>query len=170
MNRSEIITRLREIGVISNGEIILRNGEKSEIYCDMRKSMGYPDIRNALAQEIATKVPSDTTVIATSGYGGLPLGMLVAEKLQLKFTGVRTSVKDHGKTEAITGYTPTLHDKVVIVDDVLTSGSSIRETFDALQKSNTHISSAIVIVARTTPILPLPYEYIFTLEELVETT
>ncbi len=132
----------------------------------MRKSMGYPDIRNALADEVAKKIPAGTTVIAASGYGGLPLGMLVAEKLGLKFTGVRTSVKDHGKTEAITGYTPTLNDRVTIVDDVLTSGSSIKETLSALEITGAHPISALVLVARATPTLPLPYEYVFRLEEL----
>ena len=56
----------------------------------------------------------------------------------------------------------------MIVDDVLTSGSSIKETRSVLEGLKIEVSSAIVAIKRGNPELPIPYSLIFTIEEITE--
>ena len=168
MTKQILIQRFKEIGVIYRERVTLRSGEVSDFYCDVKKSFGYPDVLNALADEIGKLLPTETTCIAVSGYGGLPLGAVVASRFGKKFTAVRGSEKNHGKGGMIDSYIPTESDIVVIIDDVLTSGSSIKETLTALQSINAHVHSAIVAVNRGNPTLPISYQYVFTIDELTQ--
>lgn len=163
----KLIDRLREVGVVSHIPITLRSGEISDMYCDMRKSYGYPDVLNMIADEIGKKLPTKTTCITASGYGGLPLGAVVASRFGKKFIAVRSSHKDHGTEKLIEGYVPSGDDVIVIVDDIITSGSSIRETFQVLEKTLAHVHSALVVVKRGEPQLPIPYSFLITLEQLI---
>ena len=167
MMRDALIQRLREIEVVHKKRVVLRSGIVSDFYCDIKKAFGYPDILNALADEIGKALPASVTCIAASGYGGLPLGSVVASRFNLKFVAVRGVAKDHGKGGVIDGYLPKESDVTVIVDDVITSGSSITETLSALEKIDVKVSSAIVAVKRGDPELTIPYSYIFSIDEIV---
>lgn len=167
MTKDDIIKRLQEIGVIHKEKVTLRSGKTSDFYCDIKKAYGYPDILNALADEIGKLLPKDTTCIASSGYGGLPLGAVVASRFNKKFTAVRSAEKNHGKAGLINAYIPNAKDRVVIVDDVLTSGSSIRETLASIQEQSVETISAVVVIDRGSPKLPILYSYLFTIEEIL---
>ncbi|MES3006104.1 MAG: phosphoribosyltransferase family protein [Patescibacteria group bacterium] len=168
MNKSDLIKRLREIELIYKEKVVLRSGEVSDFYCDIKKAFGYPDILNALADAIGGKISEEVTCVAASGYGGLPLASVVASRFNKKFTAVRSSEKNHGKGGMLDGYVPKEDDVVIIIDDVLTSGSSIKETQSALKELGINVDSAIVVVKRGDPELPIPYSFIFTLAEIVE--
>lgn len=167
MTKGQLLKQLRQSEIIYKERVVLRNGETSDFYCDIKKAFGQPEILNALADEIGKLLPPSTSCVAVSGYGGLPLGSVVASRFNLKFTSVRSTSKDHGKSGMIDGYMPNKKDVVVIIDDVLTSGSSIRETFSTLSENNIKTDSAIVVVKRGSPELPISYSYIFTIEEVV---
>lgn len=166
MSKKKIIKRFQEIGIIYDEQVILRSGEISNSYCDIKKSFGYPDIISALADEIGALLPPNCTCVAASGYGGLPLASLIASRFDKKFTAVRDIPKKHGKGGIIDGYIPTNNDSVVIIDDVLTTGSSIKATLAGLKTTKTKIDSAIVVVERVKIELPIPYSYIFTVDEI----
>ena len=168
MTKHELMQRLCEIGVIYKKNVVLRSGETSDFYCDIKKAFGYPDILIALADHIGETLPASCSCIAASGYGGLPLASVVAARWNKKFIAVRSSAKDHGKGGLIDGYLPEKHDQVVIVDDVLTSGSSIRETHAILAEAGIDATSASVVVMRGTPALPIPYTAVCTIGELIE--
>ncbi len=167
MRKDELTRYLRETGIIYKKEVILRSGEMSNFYCDIKKAYGYPDILNALADEVGKKLSKNVTCIAASGYGGLPLASVVASRFGHALTLVRNSSKDHGKGGCVDGYIPDVHDVCVIIDDVLTTGSSIKETYSVLQEINVLVDSAVVIVKRADAELPIPYSYIFTIEEIL---
>lgn len=167
MDKSTILTHLQTLSVISHEKLTLRSGEVSDYYCDIRKVFGNPEVFTALAQQVLTRLPPTTTCIAASGYGGLPLGAVVANLSNLPFVGVRSEAKNHGRSGLLAGYTPTHSDYVVIVDDVLTSGSSIRETANGLTGSNATIAGAIVLVRRNDVRFPFPVQAVFEIGELL---
>ncbi len=172
MLKRNLIKKLRDLNIIHKEKTILRSGKTSDFYCDIKKAFGSPHILKALADEIGLKLPQKTTCIAASGYGGIPLASVIASRFNKKFTAVRNTEKNHGKKGFIDGYIPNKKDVLVIVDDVLTSGSSIKETRSILNRIGIKTHSAIVVVKRGNPKLPLPYRFIFTINELVggETT
>lgn len=167
MSKEKIKARFQEIGVIHKEPVRLRSGLSSTFYCDIKKSFGYPDILDLLAEEVGKNLEKNVTCIAASGYGGLPLAAVVAGKFNLKFVLVRDSVKKHGKGGQIDGYIPTKSDKVAIVDDVLTTGSSIRETYAILKKNKARVAYAVVIVKRGEAKLPISCKHIFTIAEII---
>ncbi len=166
MNRTQLLARLKEIEVIKNEKVTLRSGVVADYYCDIKKAFGYPDILNAIADVVIELVPPETTCIAASGYGGLPLGAVVASRSGKHFVSVRSSAKGYGLSDALSGYPVTENDSVTIVDDVLTSGSSIKETYAALLEYGVTPVHAIVFVARAEPELPLSYSSVLLINEL----
>src|SRR5574344_1970191 len=75
------------------------SGWKSPIYCDNRKTLSYPDLRNFIKLEIARiileKYP-ETEAIAGVATGAIAQGAMVANELNLPFVYIRSSKKDHG--------------------------------------------------------------------------
>lgn len=167
MSKEILLARLKEIGIISNDPVTLRSGEASAFYCDIKKACGYPDVLDLLADVIGEKIGEDTTCVAGTGYGGLPLAALVASRFQKKFIAVREKPKSHGKGGLIDGYIPAAGDKVVIIDDVLTTGSSIKTTIAGLSSVGAVVVGAIVVVERKKAVLPIPYQYVFSINDLI---
>ena len=93
MTKKEIIQRFEDIGVIHKEPVKLRSGETAGFYCDIKKAYGYPDVLNALADEIGKLLEKDITCVAACGYGGLPLAALVAARGNKKFIAVRDKPK-----------------------------------------------------------------------------
>lgn len=167
MIRTELIRRLGEIGVMSNRPVMLRSGVTSEFYCDIKKAYGYSDILNAFVEEIGKEITPDITCITGSGYGGLPLAAVLSLRYDRHFVAAREMVKGHGRPEHLDGYLPTTDDRVLIVDDVLTTGSSIRATISALKETEAMIVKAVVLVKRGDGELPIPFSYILDIDELL---
>ena len=167
MKKSVVLKRFHEIGLIYRAPVKLRSGKKALFYCDIKKAYGYPDILNALADLIIAKLKKSENCIAVSGYGGLPLGAVVAAKSKRKLVAVRDKVKDHGRGGTIDGYVPGRGNRVVIIDDVLTTGGSIKATLKELRKTKTAISRAIVVVQRAPARLSIPYDHLFKIEDIL---
>jgi len=165
MTRKNLLERLREIKIIDKREIKLRSGAVSSFYCDIKKVYGYPEVMNALVDLIKNKISKNITCIAASGYGGIPLASVISSRLNKKLILVREKPKKHGRGGYIDGYIPNKKDKIAIVDDVITSGSSIRSTIRTLKKMKVKTSYAIVVVERRKVKLPIPYYFIFNVEE-----
>ena len=166
MLKNELIKRLREIGVIVNEPVLLRSGATVEFYCDIKKAYGYSDVLNAFVEEIGKKIGDDITCITGAGYGGLPLAAILALKYNRHYVAVREKMKSHGRKERFDGYTPTKDDLVLIVDDVLTPGSSIREVIASLKETEATIARVVVLVKRGEAKLPIPVSHILHIDEL----
>lgn len=167
MTREELIGRLREIDVIVREPVMLRSGKTSEFYCDIKKAYGYPDILDALAGEIGPHITRDITAITGSGYGGVPLAAVLSLRHGKHFVLTRDKAKAHGRKNPFDGYIPQAHDTVLVVDDVLTTGSSVNETLEALAKTDAKVKGAVVLVKRGDPELPIPYVHILDIDELL---
>lgn len=168
MRKEEIKKRLHDIGIIYNKPVKLSSGKISDYYCDIKKAYGEPDLLNYFSEEIGKLLSPETTCIAASGYGGLPLAACVASRFSKKFVAVRDKEKDHGKGGLIDGYIPKNKDVVTIVDDVLTTGSSINSVLMVLKKNNTKVNQIVVIVKRGNPELSIPYKFLFSISDLIK--
>lgn len=78
-NRSgKIVKLLSQDGVLKFGEFVLRSGEKSDYYCDIKQALGNPKILKIFVSGMVKLVPKKATCICGSGYGGITLASLVA--------------------------------------------------------------------------------------------
>jgi orotate phosphoribosyltransferase len=105
------------------------SGWKSPIYCDNRKTLSHPEIRNFIRDHLCQLIQENFNspdVIAGVATGAIAQGALVADRLNLPFVYVRSSVKDHGTGNLIEGDVNTGQKVVVVEDLVSTGGSSLR--------------------------------------------
>ena len=101
------------------------SGWSSPIYCDNRKILAYPKIREFIKNEFISLIKEfDTpTCIAGVATGGIAIGAIVAEELGLPFCYVRSESKSHGMKNNIEGDLKQ-EDKVFVIEDLISSGKS----------------------------------------------
>lgn len=111
------------------------SGWKSPFYCDNRKTLSYPQLRDfvklSLCHAILENFP-EADAVAGVATGAIPQGALVADELSLPFVYVRSKPKDHGLENLIEGDLRT-GAKVVVVEDLISTGGSSLKAVDALR-------------------------------------
>lgn len=117
------------------------SGWKSPIYCDNRKTLAYPTIRKLLrtyfVELIQEKFPN-VQAIAGVATAGIPVGMMVAEALNLPFAYVRSKPKDHGLGNQIEGIVKE-RQRVVVVEDLVSTGKSSLHAVEALREAGAEV-------------------------------
>ena len=166
MTKKELAKKLLDCGIIHEGKVTFRSGKKADFYIDLKKIYGYPELLAVLVSEMSNLVSKEATCIATIGQGGIPLAVLLSQKLNLKLALVRDKPRKHGTKKTIDGYIPSRKDRVVIVDDVFTTGSSIKDIIKHLGPTKCKIVSAAVVVKRGEGRVGLPLVHLLTLKDL----
>lgn len=123
------------------------SGIKSPIYCDNRLTLSHLEARdvieNGLAETIKKYYP-DVEVIMGTSTAGIAHAALVSEILRLPMGYVRGGAKDHGRGNQIEGEVPT-GKKVVVVEDLISTGGSVIEVVDALRAVNANVLGVVSI-------------------------
>lgn len=112
------------------------SGWKSPFYCDNRKTLSYPKLRNFVKLELSHIIQEcfpEVEAIAGVATGAIPQGALVADELCLPFVYVRSKPKDHGLENLIEGDLKT-GSKVVVVEDLISTGGSSLKAVEAIRK------------------------------------
>lgn len=170
-NLRKIAIELYEIGAIKFGKFTLKSGLESPIYVDLRVVMGFPDLMVSkqfsyffniwtLFTNIHLQVRIAKTLAerlkSLSGFThlcGVPYTGLLFAPLILGFTKIpmlmkrKEGVKSYGTKQTIEG-PYNAGDKPIIVEDIITSGSSILETVAELKKEGLDVTTALVIINR----------------------
>lgn len=111
------------------------SGWKSPIYCDNRKLLSLPFIRDYIKSELANAVFEkfpDAEVIAGVATAGIAWGAMVADQLKLPFIYVRPKPKEHGLQNQIEGsFRP--GQNVVVIEDLISTGKSSLQVVDVLR-------------------------------------
>ena len=123
------------------------SGIKSPIYCDNRITLSYPQARNliksAFVDIIKTKYPN-AEYIAGVATAGIPHATLIADALGLPMVYVRSSSKEHGRSNQIEGSIPA-GSKVVVIEDLISTGGSSLSAVKALQESDIDVLGMVAI-------------------------
>ena len=123
------------------------SGWKSPIYCDNRKVLSYPAARKVVYEafvEVIKKNFKDVDVIAGVATGAIAYGMMVAEVLGKPYVYVRPKPKDHGTGAQVEGDLPEKA-RVVVVEDLISTGGSSLAAVDALQKAGANVLGMVAI-------------------------
>ncbi len=113
------------------------SGWNSPIYCDNRLTLSYPEIRTYMKEELADAIEAaypGFEAIAGVATAGIPQGALVADALNVPFIYVRSKPKGHGLENLIEGKI-TKKQKVVVLEDLVSTGGSSLKAAEALQAS-----------------------------------
>ena len=135
------LLQIKAIKLEPNHPFTLASGGKSPIYCDNRKTLSYPEVRTYIRDQfvnlIKTKYPQ-VELIAGVATGAIAQGALVAQELGLPFVYVRSAAKNHGLENLIEGEYKE-GQKVVVVEDLISTGGSVIEVVDALREAGAEV-------------------------------
>ncbi len=144
---AKMLLDIEAVKLSPNAPFTWASGWKSPIYCDNRKTLSYPYIRNvvrdAFVQVIKNQYP-DVEVIAGVATGAIAQGVLVAQELNLPFIYVRSSAKEHGLSNLIEGVVSP-NQKVVVIEDLISTGGSSLKAVEALREKEFEVLGLIAI-------------------------
>jgi orotate phosphoribosyltransferase len=130
------------------------SGWKSPIYCDNRKTLSYPKLRNFIKVEISRLILEnfpEVDAIAGVATGAIAQGAMVAEELGLPFVYVRSSPKDHGLENLIEGDLKP-GQKVIVIEDLISTGGSSLKAVEAIRKDGCEVLGMIAIFTYDFPV------------------
>ncbi|MCK4662509.1 MAG: orotate phosphoribosyltransferase [Bacteroidales bacterium] len=146
-NIAQNLLQIKAIKFNTTNPFIWASGIKSPIYCDNRKTLSFPKVRNIIKKafvEIIKENFPDTEIIAGVATGAIAQGALVADELNLSFIYVRPDAKSHGLKNMIEG-TIEKGKKVVVVEDLISTGGSSLKAVDAIRKEECEILGMVAI-------------------------
>lgn len=144
---AKLLLQVRAVKLRPSKPFDWASGWKSPIYCDNRLTLSYPTIRTYIRQEFVRKIQDeigDIDLVAGVATGGIAQGALVAQELGLPFAYVRSEKKGHGLTNQVEGVVEA-GQRVVIIEDLISTGGSSLKAVDALRALNCEIKGLIAI-------------------------
>ena len=123
------------------------SGWKSPIYCDNRKVLSFPYIRDFIKSEMCNVIFeefSEGSLLAGVATAGIAWGAMAADQLKLPFIYVRPKPKEHGLGNQIEGYYEK-GQKVVVVEDLISTGKSSLQVVDVLTENGLDVIGMVSI-------------------------
>jgi orotate phosphoribosyltransferase len=151
---AEKLLKIKAVKLQPNNPFIWASGWNSPIYCDNRKTLSYPQIRNFIKIELARLILEmypDVEVIAGVATGAIAQGALVADELGLPFVYVRPTPKDHGLENMIEGDLRP-RQKVVVIEDLISTGGSSLKAVDAIRNDGSEVLGMLAIFTYGFPV------------------
>lgn len=126
---------IKAIKLQPNDPFTWASGWKSPFYCDNRKTLSFPELRNFVKLQLVHTVMQhfpQAEAVAGVATGAIAQGALVADELNMPFVYVRSKAKDHGMGNLIEGELPA-GAKVVVIEDLISTGGSSLKAVEALR-------------------------------------
>lgn len=123
------------------------SGWKSPIYCDNRRVLGFPFIREFIKSELCNIIFSEfpeATLLAGVATAGIAWGAMAADQLKLPYIYVRPKPKEHGLGNQVEGYFEQ-GQRVVIIEDLVSTGKSSLQVVDVLRKEGLQVDGMVSI-------------------------
>jgi orotate phosphoribosyltransferase len=148
----EFVTFLHQKEIIKFGDFTLVSGKSSSYYVDLRLVPSYPHEFRMMVKYLENQITNDIGLdnfesIVSVPTGGLVIASALAIETVKPLIYVRSKPKDYGTSKSVEGK---IHDgmKVVMIDDVATTGGSVVNAIKSLKEVNVIVKDAYVIVNR----------------------
>lgn len=135
------LLKIKAIKLQPDNPFTWASGWKSPFYCDNRKTLSFPELRNYVKLELTHAVLEhfpEAEAIAGVATGAIAQGALVADALGLPFVYVRSKAKDHGMENLIEGELKP-GTKVVVIEDLISTGGSSLKAVDAIRRAGSEV-------------------------------
>ena len=137
-----MIGELIKSNCIKIGNYKLKNGEFSKYYFDMKNLISHPRLLKRIGDELYKKLP-DFDIICGVPYGGLPVALYISVTYNKPLIFIRDKKKGYGMQKLIEGGYQK-NDRCVIIDDVITTGGSIKEAHEILKDEVDVVDMAVI--------------------------
>lgn len=157
---ASLILELYQIGALQFGDFTLKSGKKSNIYMDLRRIVSYPFILKSISHAIWKKVSaSEFDLVCGVPYTALPIATCLSLEHHIPMVMRRKEKKEYGTKQMIEGQF-SQGQRCLIIEDVITTGSSIIETGDELTKVGLVVQDVVALIDREeTPLTALHERY-----------
>ena len=149
-NEKAVAEKLLQINAIKlspQAPFTWASGWKSPIYCDNRKILSFPYIRDFIKSEMCSvifeKFP-DAEVLAGVATAGIAWGAMAADQLKLPYIYVRPKPKEHGLSNQIEGALEK-GQKVLVIEDLISTGKSSLQVCDVLKAAGAEVVGMVSI-------------------------
>ncbi len=158
-------TLFRKSGAVLDGHFLLTSGLHSPVYWEKFRILEHPEYTQALCALIADQFKCrNIETVAGPTTGGIILAYEVAKQLGVRC--VFAEKEESGKRAFRRGFVLKPGERVLIVDDILTTGKSVQEVIDALKEKQAQIAGIAVLVDRSEHDLNLGYPLYATLRSV----
>lgn len=147
MNSDQILRHFEETNALLEGHFLLSSGLHSPKYLQCALALQYPADAAKFGKLIAEHfVDADIETVASPAIGGLVIGYAVAEALNVRFIWTE---RQNGEMTVRRGFHIKPGEKILVVEDVITTGGSTRECIAALEAKSAEVIGAASIIDRS---------------------
>lgn len=150
MRRQELMELLEQRGAIETGHFLLSSGRHSDTYLQTAKILQFPELASRLAKEIAENSSSlgpsgQVDVVLAPALGGIVLGFAVAQALGSRMVFAE---REDREMRLRRGFDLKEGERVLVVEDVITTGKSIKELLDIVEEKKARLVGVAALVDR----------------------
>lgn len=147
MNPEQILDHFKDAGALLEGHFLLSSGLHSRSYLQCALALQYPADAATFGRLIADRYTnSGIETVASPAIGGLIIGYAVAQALNVRFIWTE---RQNGRMVVRRGFTLKPGERLLVVEDVITTGGSTRECIAALEENGGKVVAAASIVDRS---------------------
>ena len=147
MNAEQVIDEFRKAGALLEGHFQLTSGLHSTVYLQCALVLQFPQKAESFGRAIAEKYRDDgIALVASPAIGGIVIGHEVARALGARFIWTE---RQGGEMTLRRGFSVSPGEKTLVVEDVITTGGSTRETIEALKRAGANVVAAASIIDRS---------------------
>jgi orotate phosphoribosyltransferase len=146
MNRHELAAAIYGVSHLT-GTFRLRSGAVSNQYFDKYRFESQPLLLKSIADALSDLVPADTEVLAGLELGGVPLATVLSQATGLPAVFVRKAPKSYGTGRLAEG-AEIAGRRLLVVEDVVTSGGQVLESTQALRSLGAEVAAALCVIDR----------------------
>ena len=147
MNQSEVIKKFKSAGALLEGHFILASGLHSPVYLQCAIALQATTVAAEFGAAIAAQFRAERIeTVASPAIGGIVIGYEVARQLGVRFIWTE---REGGSMTLRRGFSVRQGERVLVVEDVITTGGSTRETIAALRDAGAEVVSAASIIDRS---------------------
>ncbi|MDI6603527.1 MAG: orotate phosphoribosyltransferase [Thermoanaerobacteraceae bacterium] len=147
MEKQEVINILTDLKVLNNGHFLLTSGRHSDTYLQCAKIFQYPAYSEKFAKEVAKKFNGEKIdVVIGPAIGGIIFAYEVAKQLNAK---ALFAERENGIMKLRRGFEINPSENVLVIEDVVTTGGSVKEVIELVKKCGGNIIGVASVVDRS---------------------
>jgi orotate phosphoribosyltransferase len=149
-NEKAVAEKLLQVGAVKlspNNPFTWASGWKSPIYCDNRKVLSFPYVRDFIKSEMCNVIFEQfesADMLAGVATAGIPWGAMAADQLKLPYIYVRPKPKEHGLGNQIEGVYERSN-KILVIEDLISTGKSSLQVVDVLRNEGLEVVGMVSI-------------------------